>query len=309
MSNLEKYKTACNYQVAVDDTAVERALREYVAALKIERDVVKLQRGWTVDTYPALKASVFAILRDFKKRIGDAAKTAPKSTKSPQEALHSFTQWCIFRSGWWSGDLSWLAITYFGAEEKNLPEVKAWSKPVLDAFLAGAWILYWTEDTVFWVQHPVAKLDRDNRLHCEDGPALINDVEDLYLWHGVSVPRHWIEDRANLNPAEVLAVENVEQRAAGVAIAGMARMQSVLDCKVIDTHPHPEIGELVEVSLPGIERPGRYLRALCPRNGQIFEAVPYVSDIDGLPIETALAAQAWRIGDPQSEYEIPPRRT
>lgn len=46
-----------------------------------------------------------------------------------------------------------------------------------------------------------------------------------------------------------------------------------------------------------------------PRNGLICEGVPHVSDIDGLPIETAIAAQAWRIGDPASEFEIPPVRT
>jgi len=48
---------------------------------------------------------------------------------------------------------------------------------------------------------------------------------------------------------------------------------------------------------------------MCPRNGEIFEGVPFVSDIDGLPINTALAAQAWRIGDPQSEYQHNPVRT
>jgi len=31
--------------------------------------------------------------------------------------------------------------------------------------------------------------------------------------------------------------------------------------------------------------------------------------IDNLPIETALHAQAWRIGDALSEYQHPPRRT
>jgi len=41
----------------------------------------------------------------------------------------------------------------------------------------------------------------------------------------------------------------------------------------------------------------------------IVEGVPRVSDIDGLPIDTALAAQAWRIGDPLSEYVHPPMRT
>jgi hypothetical protein len=47
----------------------------------------------------------------------------------------------------------------------------------------------------------------------------------------------------------------------------------------------------------------------CPRNGICVEGIPYVSDIDNLPINSALAAQAWRIGDPQSDYIHPAHRT
>ena len=79
--------------------------------------------------------------------------------------------------------------------------------------------------------------------------------------------------------------------------------------QVLDTHPKPEIGELVRLSLPEMQISALFLKAHCPRNGTIVEGVPEVSDIDGLPITTALAAQAWRIGDPLSEYVQPPRRT
>jgi len=86
-------------------------------------------------------------------------------------------------------------------------------------------------------------------------------------------------------------------------------MLSVLSARVIDDSGNDDIGALIEMNLPGLSEPGRFLKAKCPRNGIIVEGVPRVSDIDGLPIDTALAAQAWRIGDPQSEYIHPPRRT
>ena len=86
-------------------------------------------------------------------------------------------------------------------------------------------------------------------------------------------------------------------------------MLDVLDVKVIDDSGSSDIGELIEVKLPDLPNPGRFLKAYCPRNGIICEGVPNVSDIDGLPIDTALAAQAWRIGDPQSEYMHPKTRT
>ena len=86
-------------------------------------------------------------------------------------------------------------------------------------------------------------------------------------------------------------------------------MLSVLKSKVIDDSGSDDIGQLIELTLPGLAEPGRFLKARCPRNGIIVEGVPRVSDIDGLPIETALHAQAWRIGDPLSEYQHPPMRT
>jgi len=131
----------------------------------------------------------------------------------------------------------------------------------------------------------------------------------VYAWHGRRVPADWIENRKTLDPSIIIKHENVEMRAVGAAIIGWPRMLSVLKAKTINKHANPDIGELIELTLPGLSEPGRFLKAECPRNGLIVEGVPRVSDIDGLPIDTALAAQAWRIGDPASEYAHPPRRT
>jgi hypothetical protein len=153
-------------------------------------------------------------------------------------------------------------------------------------------------------------VDEQNRPHCETGPShRWRDGWALYHWHGVKVPDHWIENRVNLDPAEVLKSENVEQRAAGAAIIGWPKMVKKLKRKIIDGNPDTDIGALVELTLPGLEMPGRFLQAVCPRNGTIVEGVPRESDIDGLPINTVIAAQAWRDGLPASEYQHPIFRT
>lgn len=153
-------------------------------------------------------------------------------------------------------------------------------------------------------------VDEQNRPHGENGPShRWRDGWALYHWHGVRVPPHWIEDKENLDPAEVLRAENVEQRAAGAAIIGWARMSEKLNRRVLDGDPATDIGALVELTLPGLPEPGRFLMAQCPRNGTICEGVPRVSDIDGRPITTAIAAQAWRDGLPASEYQHPLYRT
>jgi hypothetical protein len=153
-------------------------------------------------------------------------------------------------------------------------------------------------------------IDDQNRPHCESGPShRWRDGWSLYHWHGVKVPAHWIEKRAALDPAEVLRASNVELRAAGAAIIGWPKMITKLKRKIIDGDPDSDMGALIELTLPGLSEPGRFLQAKCPRNGTIVEGVPRISDIDGLPINSVIAAQAWRVGDPQSDYEHPELRT
>jgi len=153
-------------------------------------------------------------------------------------------------------------------------------------------------------------IDEQNRPHCETGPShRWRDGWSLYHWHGVKVPEHWIEDRHNLSASEVLQEENVERRMAGCQIIGWAKVADQLDRRILDGDPDSDVGALVELTLPGLPEPGRFLMAKCPRNGTICEGVPPVSDIDGLPINTAIAAQAWRDCLPASEYTHPAIRT
>jgi len=125
----------------------------------------------------------------------------------------------------------------------------------------------------------------------------------------VKVPQHWIENRASVDVSEIIACTDVEQRAAGAAIVGWPRLMAELGCVVVDHDPNEDHGDLIEMTLPGLSIPGRFLRAMCPRNGLIVEGVPRVSDIDGSAIDTVLAAQAWRVGKTPETFNYPERRT
>lgn len=191
----------------------------------------------------------------------------------------------------------------------DLPEYEAWQH-YESAAIHGSWRYAHPKFCIVSDRPERLLIDDKNRPHCETGPShRWRDGWELYYWHGVRVPAHWIEQRESLDPNEVIQVENVEQRAAGAEIVGWPRMLSALQSKTIDKHDDPEVGELIEMTLPGLDRPGRFLKAQCPRNGTIVEGVPYTSDVDGLPIETAVAAQAWRIGYPQSDFQKPAERT
>ena len=69
--------------------------------------------------------------------------------------------------------------------------VRVTSGPVLDAFLAGAWMLHFTDDTLYWVAKPAVHVETipgGRRLHSDKTAALESAVERLYFWHGVLVP-------------------------------------------------------------------------------------------------------------------------
>ena len=83
------------------------------------------------------------------------------------------------------------------------------------------------------------------------------------------------------------------------------RMLDVLKAKVVDSDPDPDHGDLIELSLPGLPEPGLFLRAYCKRNGLIVEGVPRTSDIDGKPIKTVRAAQAWSFGKAEADFQYP----
>lgn len=120
----------------------------------------------------------------------------------------------------------------------------------------------------------ILKVDDENRPHCETGPShRWRDGWALYHWHGVSIPAEWIEDRKNLTARTALTWPNIEQRRAACEIIGWDRILSELKARVIDEDDDPQVGTLVEVSLPdaGDER---FLRVVCGTGRRFALPVP-----------------------------------
>ena len=147
------------------------------------------------------------------------------------------------------------------------------------------------------------KIDDQNRAHCETGPShRWRDGWSLYHWHGVSIPAEWIEDKASLTPQIALTWSNVEQRRAACEILGWAEILSALDAKIIHADDDPQIGSIVEVTIPEIGRE-RFLRVTCGTGREFALPVPPT-------IKTAIEAQAWTYGfDDPAEFLPPEIRT
>ncbi|MDR3514052.1 MAG: hypothetical protein P4L73_20645, partial [Caulobacteraceae bacterium] len=66
----DRFCAACDYPGVLDEAAVERQLADYLKALGMQRQVVRLRQGWTLDEHPSIRRSVDQILDDVAKRIG-----------------------------------------------------------------------------------------------------------------------------------------------------------------------------------------------------------------------------------------------
>jgi hypothetical protein len=218
----------------------------------------------------------------------------------------SFKEEKTYPSFYGQHDASWLSFYDFFVENFNIAnEVEAYSEL---AKVAG-WCWFY-EDIVFVSHKPYKVSMIDEKLHSETGPAVAyDDGTKIYAFNGTRLPGDWVENRNTIDPGIIFQHTDVDVRAAGIQLLGYARLKDKLGYKILDGDPKTDIGALVELSIPGLPRPGRFLEAVCPRNGPVFLGVPEVSPWDNKKINTPVAAQAFLAGIPSSAYEHPPIRT
>jgi hypothetical protein len=108
-----------------------------------------------------------------------------------------------------------MSATHLGAIQLQKQEVKKWTQPLFEAFVAGAWLLHWTEDTLYWVAKPIVhveKIANSRRLHNDKYAALESDVENLYFWHGVLVPAFVVVRPDWITMKHITSEDNIEVR-------------------------------------------------------------------------------------------------
>jgi len=149
------------------------------------------------------------------------------------------------------------------------------------------------------------------RLHNEKIAAIeYADGTKVYSFNGVAIPEEWVLQRDTIDPSVIMACPDTDKRAAGIALFGYRRLKNALNYKIIDGDPSTDIGALVEISIPGLRNKGRFLEAICPRNGSVFLGVPSNNPWDdNAPIVDPIGAQAFLARLPRSAYEHPPIRT
>lgn len=173
---------------------------------------------------------------------------------------------------------------------------------------AGWWWPF--EDIAVVCERPAVRaLDREGRLHAEDGPALAyRDGFAAYFWHGRLVPR-W----AVLEPtvARIASEGNVEVRRCAIEAMGWARFTDEAELTLVDEAPDPgNPGQWLSLhAVPGRVW-GTPAHVLVCTNGSV--------DLDGgrhtfgllvpVTVDSALGAAAWGYGLSAEEYAQLERR-
>jgi hypothetical protein len=204
-------------------------------------------------------------------------------------------------------DAGWLSFydffySHFGLGEKLLG--------LSELSKQAGWV-YLYEDLVIICQKPIKLTMRNGRTHNEKGPAIeYADGLKVYSFNGTVIPEKWVEERDTIDPSEIMSCKDTDQRAAGIAMFGYDRMKKHLNYKILEGNPNTDIGGLIELTIPGLKTKGHFLEAVCPRNGPVFLGVPHKNPFDeNRPIKSAVAAQAFLAGLPESAYQHPPIRT
>jgi hypothetical protein len=146
-----------------------------------------------------------------------------------------------------------VATSHIGALQLANTALQSWTEPLFEAFIAGAWMLHWTEDAVYWIAKPAVHVERvadRRRLHNSSGPALDSDLEPLYFWHGVMVDDYVVERPELITVEQIRNERNVEVRR--VLLERYTFPRYIQDTGAQKIH-EDEFGELYRAELEGDE--------------------------------------------------------
>jgi hypothetical protein len=276
----ERFKVACDLKQSVDHNRIEAALHRWASLIDAGPVTVHFVRN-------AREIDEAAWAAWAARAAGDA-----RAARAARDA---------------SLDLSWISIAAIGASSEGEESLMQRWLPILEAFEAGAFAMWVGAETFYVAVKPdVVKVDDQRRLHCEDAPAFawLDDIRDYY-WRGVHVPDAWIIDRKSLTPEIALSEQSIERRRAACEILGWDAILHKLGAVSIDRDGDPQIGELVEVKLPGEggdKITARYLRVQCGTGRKFAVCVPPT-------VNTAIEAQSWMLGLPSADFTKPEVRT
>ncbi len=249
----------------------------------------------------AIAAARFAASGD---EIPDLTKDVPVSPEQIQEQLYR----CVYAQH----DAGWLSFYDFFQRYCGLEEVIKPINGLARVAKSAGWWWPFTNAAILTERPKLLRRNPQNRLHCEDGPALqYPDGWGIWAWNGVRVPRDLIEE--GWTTERILREENQEIRRCAIERIGWDTFISQSDLKMVG-NPVPDPGnpgcELELYDVP--ERIyGERIRVLLCTNGTVERdgtrrrfgiTVP-------MSARTPIEAAAWSYGLETEQYKGLARRS
>ena len=245
---------------------------------------VKAQVGAQVE------AQVRAQVADqVKAQVGDFGKNAKEGFNNYGIA----SLWCT---------LSAFSSFFRDVCQLTFPEEIHKRLEINEALVSSVGWTWWHENIFVSSDRPrIIKRDDQGHLHCENGPSIeYRDGWALYHWHGVSIPKEWVSGQKP-TAQDAISWPQIEQRRAACEIAGWGNILEELDASIIDVDDDPEVGILLECSLPDAGKQ-RFLKVVCGTGRMFVLPVPP-------SCETALEGNLWTYGIDANRSFIPEVRT
>ena len=294
---------------AATRAATDVATRAATDAATIDTTYVATRDATDATTYAATRAATLDATRAATRAATDAAtdtatdaatRAATYAATEVQSRIVNFLlacarNWANLRSGGnqWSG---WAAYIAFFRHVAQLPiDYSHWDHYEKATIHAGPRFVH-AKFCIISDRPEFIHQDAEHRPHSLSGPfCRWRDGVELFYVRGVSVPREWVERPNDIDPTLALTHPNVEQRRALCEILGWKKVLEQLSAKSIDVDSDPEIGELLEVDMPGAGE-SRFLRVRCGTGRDFVLPVPR-------EMKTALQANAWTYGLEAIDYK------
>ena len=270
--------------------------------------IEKMPKGVWDSVWASVGDSVRASVRDsVRASVGDSVGDSVWDSvwASVRDSVWDSVWASVGDSVYGQHDASWLAFYRFFRDECGLSEQTEKLRGLWELCQSCGWILPFENICFASGRHDICKLDERGLIHSEDGPAIhYADGFSIFAWHGTRVPPAWITDKSSLDPADVLREQNVEVRRAGIEILGWKTIIDRMGGKIIEADPDPEIGTVIELALPDLSRPARFLRVRCATGRDFALGIP-----PDLPVRSGFTlphcAQAWAAGLDPAEWRKP----
>ena len=179
-----RHAEACNLKQTVDRPSIESAIRKWIAQIGAP-SATRIQFISSASEMLKYGEGARAAWAAWDARAAWAASAA-WAARAARAAWAARDAWDATDA---SFDLSWLSIIAIGSLSLNDQKTADIWLPTLEAFEAGAFALWVTDDCVYVSVIPsVVLFDEQRRLHCETGPAFVwlDGIEEYY-WRGTNI--------------------------------------------------------------------------------------------------------------------------